>query len=241
MKNRYYEHSLIILIFVILLCIVFATMLKGVFANNADNQNMDSFIQVQKRCLDLNEKFGDNSMYSQLVTKIDCRKLSGVDDVKAFYSSVQELISDRALQELAKKENVHITKQEVDAYIGDLIRIAKQDEKFPEIMDSCAKQGITFEDTLYKNHKHYYMELLRDKLYNKLMKMYFKDEGQLSLEDIQSLEAKWDSIKNKAISEYKETKDYEIVSSYLLNNKSGTFSSRKNTIALTGDIDYIKY
>lgn len=246
MKKNYYSRVMVLIISSCCLCALMAYMAIGVFAKNDGNniiQNLDAFVAAQKRCIELNEKVGGNSMYAQLVTKTECHKLAGESEKEAFKSSKEEIIEDSALQKFAKEQGVSVTEEETGKYIESLINDASQDELHSAIVNSCTKKGIHFEDTFYKNKEHYQIDLLKRKLYDRNVKKLVGARTKLDENRMKRIKEEWNDIKTKAVLSYKATSDYKTVAMFIdkINKYSKTMDVNERGNRRITDIEYIRY
>lgn len=242
MYDAQYKMKSIVISIAILGSILLGMNTLNAFAN--DSRELDDFISIQKRCIEMNAELSDNSMYAQLITKEECHMLTGKNKQEAIKEAQEELILDRALQEKAAQEEIVINNTELDEYISSIIQESKEDDDFSKISDLCEEQGISFEETVWKNKNHYYMELLKNKLYNSIVKKEFNEHMKVNSTTIKKLNRKWEELEENALETYQRSSEYKQLTSYFekVGKNNNLNSGRRSKVATSkwNDLPYIK-
>lgn len=103
---------------------------------------------------------------------------------------------------------------------------------------------MSFEDTIWKNKNHYYMELLKIKLYNNIVKKEFNEHMKVNSTTIKKLNRKWEELEENALETYKKSSEYKRLTSYFekVKKNNSLNSGRRSKVATSksNDLPYIK-
>ena len=227
--------------------ILIATLLLGtianikVFAQNTSYADdiLTSYAKIQKQGNELQKAIGENSIIPQLFIKTNSMILNGATEVEAREEASKQLVEDMAIQEYADNNGISVSKDELKIFIDDIIQVAHEDNNFSAIKSSCEKQGLTFEETLYNNRAHYYIDCLKSKIYRNLIKKTFGNRTKINELEIKKINRKWDDLKEKSIKAYRKEPECDKIESMA---KKETLSYRQlYNKGEKGHIDDIEY
>ena len=201
---------------------------------------MTSYAKIQKQGIELQKAIGENSIIPQFFIKTNSMILNGATEAEAREEASKQLVEDMAIKEYADNNGIAVSEEELNKFIDDIIQVAHEDNNFSEIQFSCEKQGLTFEETLYNNKAHYYMDCLKSKIYRNLIKKTFGNRTKINEFEIKEIDRKWDDLKEKSVKTYKEEPEYKkIVSLAAKENLSYRQLYNKGEKGLIDDIEYV--
>ena len=123
---------------------------------------MSIYCALIKEYMLLVEDFGKNTPYPAMKRSVKGNMMSGgMTQEEAIYNAKDVIIKEQAIFWYGEQAGISATADEVDAYIQEnvLAEIQATDE-YETVDEACAKEGITFEDTVWAYEDSYKMQYI---------------------------------------------------------------------------------
>ncbi len=132
-------------------------------ANN--EQRMSVYCALIKEYLLLTEDLGKNTPYPAMKRSVKGSMISsGLTQTEALEQAAEYLIEEEAVFWRAAQDNILPGDAEVKQYIQEnIISKVAQEENYDAVSKACAKEGITFEDTIWAYENSYKVDLIGEK------------------------------------------------------------------------------
>lgn len=176
---------------------------------NTENEALPEYVEIQKQMIDLNSELGENTPYPQIYMIAETLfKIKGVKQDIAVTQAADRYIERKALVWYAEKSGIHVTHEEVNRYIEELIQAAKGAENYNEVNEAYKKAGITLEQYYRKNIQFYRDDYLIGKLYNQ----WIHDCGsgdEVSESEMELLDEAWQEKVSEIKNSYQSVREYK--------------------------------
>lgn len=139
------------------------------------------------------EDFGDQTPYPAMLRSVKGNMMSGgMTKSEALENAKMTILEEQAIFWYAEQNDISATQKEVETYINEYVLDEIQNQESYKAVDSiCAKEGITFEDTVWAYKDSYKKNLIltqagvnaetQDAFMNELMENYRQNESYTAL------------------------------------------------------------
>lgn len=128
-----------------------AEQAKVNWEKTSDETQMSIYCALIKEYMLLLEDFGDNTPYPSMLRSIKGNMMSGgMTQTEALENAKMMILQEQAVFWYAEQNDISATEKDVETYIRENVLREIQDNDHYEAVDAlCAREGITFEDTVW--------------------------------------------------------------------------------------------
>lgn len=201
---------------IVAVVVIVAGVALGVFLKTGDSAEAGSLTSVKQN--DINEKYAmvasesseyreklsDDNIYPDYIYLYESnRQLQGQSEKEAEKDAVEACIRTEALYKKAIDAGYQMSDDELDTYINNEIKAAKESQQYDAMEKIYEKSGRTYSEVMKENR-----EIYRKTTAIGQWKQSIKDKKALDGEEW----TKYDSdMTEKAVSEFKKTDEYKIL------------------------------
>lgn len=142
-----------------------AKQAKANWEQASNEQRMSIYCALIKEYMLLTEDLGENTPYPAMKRSVKGSMMSsGLTQAEAISQAEEYLVEEQAVFWRAQQDGIEVSEKQVKAYIQENIiaQVAKE-EDYDVVSAACAKEGITFEDTIWAYQSSYKVDLIGEK------------------------------------------------------------------------------
>lgn len=156
-----------------------------------DQEFMERYCALQKEAMDMKDQ-----LYAGIYLGTKLGILQEMDEADAITEAEDGLVKNAAYVWYAKNDGIHITDEDVEKYMENIINEAKGADDFKDLEGAYKKAGLTFEESVRGAKDFYRIAWVKSLLYD-------------------AHEKDWEEFEADLIAKYKETKDYDALQAKL--------------------------